>query len=151
MYCANTHHKAKSTETISHIDKITEPMTPIISSHPMTSETGDPNHAGTSIFETFCIASITAAESIFFVLPFTILPSAVWLLFFSPSARNSIRQFSPSPANSFCKSLLLLIFSRLRGVSRVRFLASASEPPEVMVRQMRLNSELLPKTSRSKE
>ena len=26
----------------------------------------------------------TAAESIFFILPFTILPSAVWLLFFSP-------------------------------------------------------------------
>ena len=134
-----------------HIDKITEPITPIISSHPIMSETGAPNHVGTSIFETFCIASITAAESIFFVLPFTILPSVVWLLFFSPSARNSIRQFSPSPASSFCKSLLLLISSRPRGVSLVRFLASASEPPEVMVRQMRLNSELLPKTSRSKE
>ena len=131
-------------------------MTPIIIIHPITSETGDPNHAGTSIFETFCIASITAAESIFFVLPFT-----VWLLFFSPSARNSIRQFSfspasssfadSSPASSFCKSLLLLISSMPKGVSRVRFLASASEPPDVMVRQMRLNSELLPKTSRSKE
>ena len=64
---------------------------------------------------------------------------------------GKLRQFSPSPANSFCKSLLLLISSMLRGVSRVRFLASASEPPDVMVRQMRLNSELLPKTSRSKE
>ena len=37
-------------------------MTPIIIIHPITSETGDPNHAGTSIFETFCIASTTAAE-----------------------------------------------------------------------------------------
>ncbi len=66
-------------------------MTPIISSHPITSETGDPNHAGTSIFETFCIASTTAAESIFFILP-----SAVWLLFFRqvPGFHSPVFAFS---------------------------------------------------------